>query len=371
MTTILIIDDDPTQRLVASSVIRKAGHEVLQAGNGKQGLGLARLYKPDLIVCDVQMPGMSGFELVEALRSDAELAETPVIMLTALGQRAHVRIGMTAGADDYIAKPFLAVELLDAVAALLSRRKMRQERQLASVEGELTETLAKQKQLLALQYEKRLAEELNQRWSEEGDRNTDLHYDQAVVLAVNLFSFIVAQSESDPARVGTLRQMHQRARDVLYLFGARHLLPFGNDLLAIFAGDSEQGFQNLQLQAIRAGFALRKAAGDVIKASSFAVAARKAAQPPISIALACGPLVLSQFTDVLHGEETSLLASGEAIRAVQSLQGWAQKAGWAVAGLPCVIDGLADMVSIGRSAVIEQGALGAPLDAMELLSLAT
>jgi CheY-like chemotaxis protein len=78
---------------------------------------------PDVVISDVSMPEMDGFELLEAIRGDRALAAMPVMLLTALDDRASMRRGMTAGADDYLAKPFTRVELLDALQGLLKKKQ--------------------------------------------------------------------------------------------------------------------------------------------------------------------------------------------------------------------------------------------------------
>ena len=126
--SILVIEDDPIQRLAVVGILQRVGYRVLWAVDGEQGLEMARQSAPDLIVCDVVMPGMNGYQLLTTMRREAGLAEVPVIMLTTMSERAQVRVGMTSGADDYLAKPLNAGELRDAVAALLTRRKARREK---------------------------------------------------------------------------------------------------------------------------------------------------------------------------------------------------------------------------------------------------
>src|SRR4051812_35972804 len=106
MARILVIEDDRIQRLVALQALRGAGHEVLDAIDGITGMEAARAERPDLIVCDVLMPNMNGYQFVAALREDEAISATPVIMLTSMAERSQMRAGMTAGADDYIVKPF-------------------------------------------------------------------------------------------------------------------------------------------------------------------------------------------------------------------------------------------------------------------------
>ena len=113
MALIVLMEDDAATRTLVTSVLRKDGHEVLAADNGRDGLALILQRHPDLVISDVQMPGLNGFEVLAAVRLDAAVATTPLILLTSLQERAHMRIGMTSGADDYITKPFRPGELRD------------------------------------------------------------------------------------------------------------------------------------------------------------------------------------------------------------------------------------------------------------------
>src|SRR3954464_7548820 len=115
MASILLIDDDPHQRAFAALVLSNAGHSLHEAADGAEGLRVALEQHPDLIVCDVVMPGTNGYQLVAAVRAEPAICTTPVIPLTSLSGRAQVRTGMTAGADDYLAKPLQPPELLEAV----------------------------------------------------------------------------------------------------------------------------------------------------------------------------------------------------------------------------------------------------------------
>src|SRR3954469_12907182 len=161
MAVIVVMEDDAGTRLLVSSVLKKGGHEVLAAEDGVQGLALVRGQPPDIVISDVQMPGMNGFDMLAEMRRDPRLAGVPVILLTSLQERAHMRIGMTAGADDYITKPFRAAELRQAVAAQLNKRSVQASLQALAVDAAVTHALVEQKHQLAKLYEQRLASELS------------------------------------------------------------------------------------------------------------------------------------------------------------------------------------------------------------------
>ncbi|MEN0052984.1 MAG: response regulator [Mucilaginibacter sp.] len=124
---ILIIDDEDLIRSVAVKILKGAGYNVIQANNGKTGLGLASQLKPDLILCDIMMPGLDGFDVLQSLNNIQETAVIPFIFLTAKTERLDFRKGMEMGADDYIFKPFDRQELLNAIESRLRKNAIRKD----------------------------------------------------------------------------------------------------------------------------------------------------------------------------------------------------------------------------------------------------
>src|SRR5262249_22982662 len=122
----------PMRRNIAL-MLEMEGFEVVTADNGRTGLAKAREVKPDLILCDVMMPQLDGHGVVQALRADKEMATTPLIFLTAKGDKADLRIGMNFGADDYLTKPVIREDLLAAVQARLTRAEALEQRVQAAV----------------------------------------------------------------------------------------------------------------------------------------------------------------------------------------------------------------------------------------------
>jgi len=121
MPTILIVEDDPDIAELIARYLEKAGHRTLQTASGVDGLARARAARPDLVVLDLMLPGMSGLAVCESLRADPELASVPVIMVTARGEESDKVAGLELGADDYVTKPFSPKELVARVGALLRR----------------------------------------------------------------------------------------------------------------------------------------------------------------------------------------------------------------------------------------------------------
>jgi len=130
---ILVVDDEVSLQETVAYSLKKEGYTVEIAGDGNKGLELARSSKPDLIILDVMLPGMDGFEVCRTLRHETNI---PVLMLTARDDEIDRVVGLEVGADDYLAKPFSMRELIARVKALLRRvRLMREEADTNNQEG--------------------------------------------------------------------------------------------------------------------------------------------------------------------------------------------------------------------------------------------
>jgi len=144
MRTILVIEDDPNVRDNMHDLLTGEGFAVIGADDGREGLKEAHLRQPDLIICDIMMPDMDGYEVLRQLRSQPETQTIPFIFVTAKTSRADQRTGMDLGADDYLLKPFTATELLNAVTTRLTRREEQDHwyrKQLQAMRSNLSRTL--------------------------------------------------------------------------------------------------------------------------------------------------------------------------------------------------------------------------------------
>jgi len=110
-STVLIVDDEPSGRQTLESVLEGEGYNIEMAENGIQAIEMAKQLLPDVILLDVMMPGMTGFEVCQHIRNDPAVAEIPIIILTALDDRDSLLNALKAGADDFISKPFDRFEL--------------------------------------------------------------------------------------------------------------------------------------------------------------------------------------------------------------------------------------------------------------------
>jgi two-component system, OmpR family, phosphate regulon response regulator PhoB len=121
MQRLLVIEDDADIRELVTFKLGQVGYDVQAVGDPRAGLQAVTRVRPDLVVLDVMMPAMSGFDVCRRLRADAATAQLPIIMLTAKVQEADVELGFAAGATDYVTKPFSPRELVSRVQAALLR----------------------------------------------------------------------------------------------------------------------------------------------------------------------------------------------------------------------------------------------------------
>src|SRR5215467_13110710 len=121
--TILIADDDPQILAMVALRLGKKGYRVLEARDGGEALRLARAEHPDVVVLDVMMPNLNGWEVARALRSEADLKSIGIVMLTAIGERINELTSPLYGADDYVDKPFSFEDLENKVQSVLEKRR--------------------------------------------------------------------------------------------------------------------------------------------------------------------------------------------------------------------------------------------------------
>ncbi|GIK08799.1 MAG: hypothetical protein JETCAE02_09000 [Anaerolineaceae bacterium] len=121
MAKILIAEDEPDIRELVAFTLRFAGYEVSAASNGEEAVQMASRENPDLILMDVRMPRMTGYDACRLIKQDSQLKDTPVVFLSAKGQESEIQTGLDVGAEEYLLKPFAPDQLTDRVKAILAK----------------------------------------------------------------------------------------------------------------------------------------------------------------------------------------------------------------------------------------------------------
>jgi DNA-binding response OmpR family regulator len=122
MAKILIAEDERDIRELVTFTLRYAGHDVHQASNGEEALNMAKELIPELILMDVRMPKMTGYEACRHMKADDTLKHVPVVFLSAKGQETEIQTGLEVGATDYILKPFAPDQLIKRVSEILAKK---------------------------------------------------------------------------------------------------------------------------------------------------------------------------------------------------------------------------------------------------------
>jgi len=153
---ILVIEDTKSLRNAVMEILSSEGYMVKGAGNGREGLEVAGEFLPDLIICDIVMPHIDGYGVLESLRQNRITAAVPFIFITVKADRKAQRTAMSSGADDYIAKPFSEKDLLDAVKSQFEKQK--------NIKYRL-ESVTKERLTHLRSEERRVGKECRSRWS--------------------------------------------------------------------------------------------------------------------------------------------------------------------------------------------------------------
>lgn len=227
--TILVIDDEPIVRMTLAALLEKPNYHVEMAEDGIAGLELAKRIKPDVILLDIMMPRLNGYDVCKRIRSDPQIAEVPVIMITALDDNDAKLNGLDAGADDFLTKPFNSLELEIRLHTL---RRVNRYRHLLEEREKLNETLAelsaKNAQLRALSRQILEAQE-----NERRHVAVELH-DEIGQLVTGL-KLILGRSQEDSAAMITearavTNELLQRVREI-----SLNLRPTALDDLGLYA----------------------------------------------------------------------------------------------------------------------------------------
>ena len=121
MARILIAEDEPDIRELVAFTLRFAGHEVTTTANGEEAIQQAAQLIPDIIIMDVRMPRMTGYDACRAMKADTKLKDIPVVFLSAKGQDSEIQTGLDAGAEEYLLKPFAPDQLAERIKVILAK----------------------------------------------------------------------------------------------------------------------------------------------------------------------------------------------------------------------------------------------------------
>ncbi len=370
MPLIVVVEDDEGTRKLLRSVLEVDGYEVKTADDGLAGLAVIRAGMPDLVVSDVQMPKMDGFQMVAAMRADAQLTSIPVVLLTSLQERAHMRIGMTSGADDYLTKPVRPMELKEAVAAQIHKSLRLAELRSMEVGLAVQTALQEQQKQISKLYERRLARTLSAPWQDD-----KIEKEQKVTTATVLFADIAnyaswAERLSSSELADLVQLFYRNAGDTVYLFGADPMLFVGEGLLCIFTVEQDTQTVNHGLRAAKAAFGLLEARKRMQQFVQTKYSNRGLPEFNVVIAMHSGPVTLARLEGML-GQDEPPVPVGDTVTSTIALQRKAMQKELQVLATVQTMRLVMGAIKPGLRFLVPIEGRSAALDAIEILGLQT
>ena len=267
--TVLVVDDLPQNVRLLDAVLSPRGYDVLTAGSGQEALDLLKEHEIDLVLLDIVMPGLDGYEVCRRIREEPATAFLPVVMITASGDQEK-RQAIEAGADDFVAKPFDKAELLARVRSLVRIKRYhdtieRQATELSAWNRELEQRV--QSQVEQLERVGRLRRFLSPQLADlvvnSGDESfLDSHRQEIVVVFCDLRGFTTFAETSEPEEVmAVLNEYHAALGDLIFRFEGT-LESFAGDGLMVFFNDP-MPCDDAPTRAIRMAVAMRTRVRDL------------------------------------------------------------------------------------------------------------
>jgi serine/threonine-protein kinase PpkA len=363
MTTILIVEDDDAIRNNIARLLKLEGYEIATAVNGREGLERVLQLHPDLVISDISMPEMDGFALVEAVRANPLVANTCLMLLTALDDRASMRRGMTAGADDYLAKPFTRVELLDALTSLLKKR------------GRIADSIQHAVQAREDHLRQAFTESLG------GNRVPDKFGLEApegavtdqVIEATVLFSDIrnftsLAEKLESTEVAELLTQYFERTAEPVLTNGGRHLKFIGDGLMAVFADTVGGSPLPAARRAVSAALAMALATHEFRSWLEERFGQRGLPPFAIGVGLHAGEVTICRLGTIQNKETTPI---GDTVNTAARLEAASKELGWTVVASNAVLARAGEGVQTsGMTSLAVRGRNGY-VDVAEIVGLVT
>ncbi len=366
MTTVLIVEDDDAIRINITRLLKLEGFDIVSATNGREALERAAAFKPDVIVSDVSMPEMDGLELLQAVRADKALAAIPVMLLTALDDRASMRRGMSSGADDYLAKPFTRAELLEALQGLL-RKKARID---DVIESELNVREASLRQAFMDSLGGNTSAFQSDRFAIEvpEDAVTD-QVIQATVLFSDIRNFTSLAEKLSSAEVAELlTEYFERSCQSVLKNGGKHLKFIGDGLMAIFTDSASGSPLPAARRAVSAALAMALTTNEFRAWLHERFSERGLPPFAIGVGLYSGEVTICRL-GTLHNKEITPI--GDTVNVAARLEAASKDLGWTVVAGASTLAQAGEGVQTGSTTTLAVRGKNISVDVAEVTGLVT
>jgi len=358
---VLVIEDEPSIRNNIMLMLKVERYAALGAENGRIGLDLARRDPPDLILCDVMMPEMDGFAVLEALRAEPRLAEIPFIFLTALDDRSSMRRGMNLGADDYLPKPFTRNELLEAVNTRLKKFES------------LTEALAAR----LIPEQDRLTQKFREKISggdgtaaleDAGSASPTGKITDATVLFSDIRNFTTYSERLTSDEIADLLNAYlETACAPVIRYGGTVMKFIGDGIMALFEPRPDEKSGDHAHRAVRAGLAMQLAALEFRKWISQRHPSKSLPEFSIGVGMHTGEVLLCHVGTPGRGELTVV---GDTVNIASRLEGQTKQLGWAVVASETTFNLARSVTTIGSTREVQLRGRSALIHAHEVIGIA-
>jgi class 3 adenylate cyclase/tRNA A-37 threonylcarbamoyl transferase component Bud32 len=360
MKKVLIIEDETSIRNNIMLMLKAERYAASGAENGRIGLEMAQRDPPDLVLCDVMMPEMDGFSVLEALRADPRLAAIPFIFLTALDDRPNMRRGMNLGADDYLPKPFTRNELMEAINSRLKKYE------------DLTQTLAAT--LVPRQ------DELTQQFRDKlsgGDGSTTIAQADvadltgriavATVLFADIRNFTTYSERLTSSETAQLLNAYlETACAPIVRCGGSVMKFLGDGILAMFEPREGEESETHAHRAMRAGLGMQIAALDFRKWVRTRHPGHDLPEFAIGVGMHTGEVLMCHLGAPSASELTVI---GDAVNVAHRLQGQSKELGWAVVASEATVAAAGSGVSTGSRRTLHLRGRSLATEAFEIIGI--
>jgi class 3 adenylate cyclase/tRNA A-37 threonylcarbamoyl transferase component Bud32 len=354
---VLVIEDEPSIRNNIMLMLKVERYAAAGAENGRVGLELARRDPPDLILCDVMMPEMDGFAVLEALRAEPRLAEIPFIFLTALDDRSSTRRGMNLGADDYLPKPFTRNELMEAVNSRLKKFE--------NLTQALAARLVPKQDRLTQKFREKISGGDGTAALEETDPGTPTgKIAEASVLFSDIRNFTTYSERLTSDEIAELLNAYLetacapiiRCRGVVMKF-------IGDGVMALFESSHGEAGESHAHRALRAGLAMQLAAIEFREWVKRHHPSQSLPEFSIGVGIHSGEVLLCHV-----GRELTVI--GDAVNIASRLEGQTKELGWAVVASEATVNAAGSGLVVGSRRKVQLRGRSAPTDAFEIIGIA-